>query len=147
MDAKRMALTIRRIQVWCGEIPDRPGAAAGKLAHLAHAGADLEFVFTRPHPHRPGVSILFLAPIAGNEQMAAARRAELGPALDVFMLCVEGRNRPGISYDVMTNLAIAGLNLKGISISAVQDRFVAYLAFENLDVVTQAIQVLSTIDE
>src|SRR5262249_47406049 len=55
-----MALEIQRVQVWSGEIPDRPGAAAGKLEHLAHAGADLEFVFTRSHPSKEGHGILFL---------------------------------------------------------------------------------------
>src|SRR5262249_53198401 len=44
-----MDFQVRRIQVWSGEVPDRPGAAAAKLEVLAHAGIDLEFVFTRPH--------------------------------------------------------------------------------------------------
>src|SRR5437016_6261654 len=74
-----MPLQIRRIQAWCGEIPDRPGAAAGKLAYLNEAGADLEFIFTRPNPNKPDTSVLFLAPITGPQQMQAARNAGLGP--------------------------------------------------------------------
>src|SRR4051812_39791203 len=96
MRGRTMPLQIRRVQVWSGEIPDRPGAAAAKLAYLNRAGADLEFIFTRPNPNKPGTSILFLAPITGPEQMQAARAGELGPALDVAMLCVEGDNRPGL---------------------------------------------------
>src|SRR4051794_8258747 len=67
--ANAMSLAIRRIQVWSGEIPDRPGAAAAKLEQLARAGADLEFVFTRPHRTQPETSVLFIAPINGAEQM------------------------------------------------------------------------------
>src|SRR5437762_140347 len=90
-----MPLQIRRIQAWCGEIPDRPGAAAGKLAYLNDAGAELEFLFTRPNPIKLDTSVLFVAPITGPEQMDAARKAGLGPALDVAMLVVEGETRPG----------------------------------------------------
>jgi hypothetical protein len=140
-----MTLDIRRVQVWSGEITDRPGAAAGKLARLNAAGADLEFIFTRPNPNRPDTSVIFVAPISGPEQMQAARDSGLGPAVDVAMLCVEGDVRPGVSYDVMAQLAIAGLNLRGIAISCVGRRFAAYLAFDNIDIATQAVQVLATL--
>ena len=99
-----MPLAIRRIQAWCGEIPDRPGAAAGKLAYLNDAGADLEFIFTRPNANKLDTSVLFVAPITGEEQMAAARKAGLGPALDIAMLSVEGDTRPGVSYDIMSTI-------------------------------------------
>src|SRR5207248_8730678 len=66
-----MAFRMHRVQVWSCEIPDRPGAAAAKLELLARAGANLEFVFTRPHPKKPETSIIFLAPISGAEQVQA----------------------------------------------------------------------------
>jgi hypothetical protein len=140
-----MALAIRRIQVWSGEIPDRPGAAAAKLEHLARAGVDLEFVFTRPHRSQADCTVLFLAPITGAEQIKAARAAGLGPALDEAMLCVEGDNRAGIGYEIMSRLAVAGINLRGSSISALGGRFSAYLAFESADVATMALQILVTL--
>jgi hypothetical protein len=142
-----MTLAMRRIQMWSGEIPDRPGAAAAKLEELAHAGADLEFVFTRPHRTNADTSVLFIAPINSPEQIKAARAAGLGPAVDVAMLCVEGDNRPGIGYDIMSRLAVAGINLRGISIAALGGRFSAYLAFDNADVATMALQILATLPE
>jgi hypothetical protein len=145
-EGRAMTLEIHRVQVWSGEISDRPGAAAAKLELLARAGADLEFVFTRPHPSKPDSGILFLAPITGPEQTAAARAAGLGPASDTAMLCVEGANRPGIGCELMSRLAVAGTNLRGLSISAVSGRFAAYLAFDNPDVATQALQVLATLE-
>ena len=141
-----MPLQIRRIQAWCCEIPDRPGAAAAKLAYLNDAGAELEFLFTRPNPIKHDTSVLFLAPITGPEQMEAARKGGLGPALDVTMLCIEGETRPGISYDIMSKLAIAGINLRGLSVSCIGKRFAAYLAFDDLDTMTMAVQILATID-
>ena len=141
-----MALQIRKIQVWSGEIPDRPGAAAASLERLARAGADLEFVFTRPNPKKPDTMVIFLAPITSPEQIQAARESALGPALDVAMLCVEGDNRAGVGYDIMSRLAVAGINLRGLSISSLGRRFAAYLAFDNPDVATMALQILATMD-
>jgi hypothetical protein len=141
-----MPVQIRRVQVWSAEISDRPGAAAAKLAYLNQAGADLEFLFTRPNPVKPGTSILFLAPITGPEQMQAARAAELGPAVDVAMLCVEGENQPGIGYQIMSSLAVAGINLRGIAISSVAQRFAAYLAFDDADTATLALQVIAALE-
>ena len=140
-----MGLTIRKMQAWSGELPDRPGAAAAKLELLARAGADLSFVFTRPHPSRPATSVIFLAPVVGGEQTKAACAAGLAPATDVALLSVEGANRPGISYEIMSRLAVAGFDLRGLSVSAVGDRFAAYLAFDNPDVAALALQVLATL--
>jgi hypothetical protein len=141
-----MALEIRRVQVWSAEIPDRPGAAAAELERLAQAGANLDYVATRPHPTKPGYGVLFLAPITGPAQTQAARDAGLGPALDLAMLCVRGDNRAGIGYQLMSRLAVAGINLRGLSISAVDNRFAAYLALDNADVATLAVQVLATLE-
>jgi hypothetical protein len=138
-----MGFQIHKVQVWSGELPDRPGAAAAKLELLARAGADLEFVFSRPHTSKPETDILFVAPIIGPEQMQAARAAGLGPALDVAMLGIEGENRPGLGYEIMSRLAIAGINLRGVSLSTVGHQFAAHLAFDNADTATAAIQILA----
>ncbi len=140
-----MALRIHRVQVWSGQIPDKPGAAAAMLERLTRAGADLEFLMTRPHPSDPDASVLFLAPIKGPRPLAVAQTAGLAPARDFPMLCVESDNRPGIGAHMMGLLAVAGINLRGISISSVGDRMAAYLGFENEDSVALAVQVLATL--
>lgn len=140
-----MTLCTHNIQVWSAEIPDKPGAAAAMLACLTRAGADLEFLMTRPQRGKPDVSVLFLAPVRGGEQREAALAAGLTPARDVAMLCVESENRAGIGAQVMTSLAVAGINLRGISISTVGDHMVAYLAFDSEDKARLAVQVLATL--
>jgi hypothetical protein len=139
-----MSFHIHRLQVWSAEIPDQPGAAAAKLELLSRAGANLEFIITRPHPSEPDAGVIFLAPIEGPEQTEAAQEAGLAPARDIAMLCAEGENRAGIGYEMMSRLAVAGINLRGISISSLGTRFVAYLAFDNADTATLALQVLAT---
>ncbi len=138
-----MALRIHRVQVWSGEIPNKPGAAAAMLERLTRAGADLEYLMTRPHPSKSEVSVLFLAPVQGARQTEAAQGAGLAPARDVAMMCVESDNRPGIGAQVMSSLAVAGINLRGICISTVGDRMAAYLAFDDEDNARLAVQVLA----
>ncbi|MBL8795555.1 MAG: hypothetical protein JNM56_16740 [Planctomycetia bacterium] len=142
-----MAFRMHRVQVWSGDIPDRPGAAAGILECLAHAGVDLEFVITRPRRGEPTQSTIFLAPIDETEHGAAARAAGLTPARDTAMLCVEGDNRPGLGYEIMSRLAVAGINLRGLSVSTFEKRFACYLAFDNADDLALAIQLLAGVHE
>jgi prephenate dehydratase len=140
-----MAFGMHKVQVWSGDLPDRPGAAAAKLELLARSGADLEFVFTRPKPGEPGTTVMFLAPIDGPEQTQAARAAGLAPARDIAMLCVEGDNRAGIGYELMSRLAVAGINLRGLSVSTLHRQFAAYLAFDNADDASLAVQLLASL--
>lgn len=139
-----MSFRISRVEVWSAEVPDRPGAGAAILDALSRAGADLKYLFTRPHPTRPDCTVIYLAPVAGPEQEQAARSVGLLPAPDTPMLCVEGDNRPGMASQVMSWLAVAGINLRGLSISALGDRFAAYLAFDSPASATSAQQVLAS---
>ncbi len=141
-----MPLEIRKVQVWSGEILDLLGAAAAKLENLTQAGVDLQFVFTRPHPTKPDAGVIFLAPISGPTQIQAARKVGLAPALDVAMLYLKGPNRTGMGYKLMSHLAVAGIPLQGLSISAAGDSFGAYMAFNNPDDATKAVQVLALLD-
>ena len=138
-----MPLRMHKIQVWTGEIPDRAGAAAAQLELLARAGADLEFVFTRPIANQPDKVAIFLAPIQGNEQLEAARLAGLAPARDIAMVCVEGENRSGIGYEIMSRLAIAGINLRGLVMSVIHGKFVGYVTFDSVADANRAATILA----
>jgi hypothetical protein len=142
-----MAFRMHKVQVWTGDIPDRPGAAAAILERLAHAGVDLEVVFTRPRRDNPHLSQIFLAPIVDPKHIEAAKEAGLTQARDISMLCVEGDNRTGIGYEIMSRIAVAGINLRGLSVSTLEHRYASYLAFDNADDLTHAIQLLATLPD
>jgi hypothetical protein len=142
-----MSLHMQRVQIWCGEMSDRLGAAAGKLEHLTRAGAQPGLVFSRAHPTDPDKGILYVAAITGPEQMQAAREVGLGPALDAAMLQVHGPVRPGIAVEVMSRLAVAGLCLRAMTLCIDGKAFDAYLAFDDADTATLAIQVLATLEQ
>ena len=141
-----MAIRITRVEVWTGEIPDRPGAAAATLEAMNRAGADLKYVFSRPDPTKPDTGVIFLAPVSGPRQEEAARAAGLAPTRDSAMLCIEGDDRPGLGSQIMSWLAVAGINLRGLSMSALDNRFAAYLAFDSPESASLALRVLAGLD-
>ena len=128
-----MSFKVTKMEVWSGEIQDRPGGLAGVLRQLANANADLEMVVARRQPDRPGAGIVFLAPVKGRKATAAAAVAGLGPAPGVGALRVEGTNRPGLGAKMTDAIADSGVNLRGLSAAVLGSRFVAYMAFDGVE--------------
>jgi len=60
-----MGFKLERVHIWTGEIADKVGGMATKLAPLAQAGANLQYISTRRQPDRPGTGILYVAPVTG----------------------------------------------------------------------------------
>jgi predicted amino acid-binding ACT domain protein len=125
-----MSLKVTKLEVWSGEIRDRPGGLAGVLRELAGAGASLEMLVARRQPDRPGSGIVFLAPVKGRKAVSAAAVAGLAPTAGVSALRIEGTDRPGLGAQLTGAIADAGINVRGLSAAVVGGRFAAYLAFD-----------------
>jgi hypothetical protein len=137
-----MAVDVGRIDVWCGEIEDRSGGLAEKIEAVAAAGANLEFVIARRAPDRPGMGIVFMAPFRGAAQTRAARQAGLDKAPNVYAVRLEGPNQPGFGAAITRSVADAGINLRGLSGTALGRRCAIYLAFDSSEDANQASRVL-----
>ena len=121
-----MDLDIREVEVWSGSINDDPGALAEKVAILAKAGEDLDFVVAR----RLGSdrAVMFVAPI---RDVAAAAGAGLTRATDLHALRVEARNRSGLGAEMMRLIGEDGISVRGLSVAVIGELSVTYLAFDN----------------
>ena len=95
-----MSFKLDRVHVWAGEVADQAGGVAAKLSLLAQAGANLEFIYTRRLPEKPGAGVLYVAPITGPLQVRAARSAGLNEADTPVVLRVEGDNQAGLAHRV-----------------------------------------------
>ena len=140
-----MSFNMHKVQVWVGEVPDRPAPLPRSWSCSLRPGPTWRSYSRDRSLTIRRSSLIFLAPITGPEQIEAAQSVGLTPARDITMLCVEGDNRRGIGFQLMSHLAVAGINLRGISISAVGQRFAAYLAFDNPHSATLATQTLATL--
>jgi len=137
-----MALEVSRIDIWVAGIEDRPGGLAEKLAALAAAGAQLQFVLARRAPDKPGSAVVFLTPVKGSRQIKAAKEAGFHKSQSLRALRVEGRDKPGLGAAITQALADAGINLRGLSAAVVGRRFVLHLALDSSADATKAARIL-----
>src|SRR5262249_6044518 len=108
-----MGFKLDRVHVWSGEIEDQAGGMVGKLAPLAQAGANLQYISTRRQPNKPGTGILYVAPVTGPAQVRAARAAGLRETHETVVLRVEGDNQAGLAFRLTQQWSLAGISLQG----------------------------------
>jgi hypothetical protein len=137
-----MAYSVKKVDVWAGEIADRPGGLASTLAAMNKAGANIEFVVARRAPDKPGTGVVFLTPIKGAKQKGAAQQAGLATSDSLHSVRIEGPDRAGLGAKMMDALAAAGINVRGISAAALGRRAVSYLAFDSAADSETAVRIL-----
>ncbi|HJX10485.1 MAG TPA: ACT domain-containing protein, partial [Candidatus Binatia bacterium] len=110
---------------------DRPGGLAATIAALSNAGANLEFLIARRAPDKPGTGMVFVTPVRGAKQKAAAQGAGLSMSDSLHSVRVEGPDRAGLGAKMTGALADAGINLRGVSGAALGRRTVTYFGFDS----------------
>ena len=141
-----MALQVSRAQVWAATIEDRPGGTAEKLQALSEAGANLEFAVARRTPEKEGGGVLFVAPIATDAAAGAAQAVGFTAADGLHGLRVDGPDEPGLGARLTGTLADAGINLRGLSAAAIDQKMVCYLAFDSEADAADAEAVLANLE-
>ena len=137
-----MNLNVTRVDVWIAKLKDTPGNLAQKMASLSAAGANLDFVFARRSPEKPGTGVVFLSPIKGAKQAAAAKKAGLKKTKRLFALCVTGPNRAGMGTIITGAIAEAGISLQGFLAHVIGRKFVLHIAFDTSDDATKAGRII-----
>ena len=122
-----MAYNVKKVDVWAGEIADRPGGLASTLAAVNKSGANIEFVVARRAPDKPGTGVVFLAPVKGAKQKAAAQQAGLATSESLHSVRVEGPDRAGLGAKMTDALArtlsfIPGLNPGSVTTSTARPK-------------------------
>ncbi len=136
-----MAIEAKRVDIWVGSMEDRPGGLAEKLDPLAAAGAKLEYVMAR-RTEKKGEGVVFLAPLKGAKQAAAARKAGLHKAKSLAAVKAEGSDKAGLGAAMTTALSDAGINIRGLAASTIGRKFVLWLALDSAKDATKAVRVL-----
>ena len=137
-----MGFKLDRVHVWSGVVADQAGGVASKLAVLAQAGANLEFIYTQRQPDQPGTGVLFVAPISGPAAVRAARSAGLTETHNPVVLRVEGDNEAGLGHRVTQQWALAGISLQGMTMAVLGGKFVGYVAFDTVADANRAAAIL-----
>ncbi len=137
-----MSFKLDRVHIWAGEVADQAGGVATKLAEMAQADANLEYIYTRRIPDRQGVGILYVAPITGPSVVKAARHAGLHEVDHPIVLRVEGDNAAGLAHRLTHQWAVEGLSLHGLMMSVLGDKFVGYVQFDSVADANRAAAIL-----
>jgi hypothetical protein len=140
-----MSFRYDRVHVWSCEVPDEPGGVAGKLAALAQAGENLEYVGTRRLAEKPGWGVLYIAPVTGPDQVRAARQVGMHEVTYPVVIRVEGDNKAGLAHRLTHEWALAGISFQGLTMAVVNERFVGYAAFDNSADANKAATILANI--
>jgi hypothetical protein len=137
-----MDLIVERVDVWAASIKDKPGALAVLLTGLAEAGADLNFILARRAPEAPGTGVVFVTPLRGDREIAAAANLGFNVTNSVHSVSVEGPNEPGIASKVASIVAQKGINLRGMSTGIIGTRFIMYLGLDSAEDADKVVKVL-----
>jgi hypothetical protein len=137
-----MELLAEHVDVWAATIPDRPGALSGALAALRDVGAELQSIIARRAPDAPGQAVVFVTPLQGDREIAAAAQVGFNVTHTLHSVRVIGRDQPGVAAELTQRLAEGGINLRGFSASVIGTQFIAYVAVDSLDDANKAIEIL-----
>jgi len=137
-----MEFLVEREDVWITSLEDKPGALAAKLAALADAGANLDFVIARRSPDRPGMGVMFVTPLRGDAELKAASATGFSAANRLHSIRVEGENVKGLAGKVSEKLGAAEINMRGFSGAVIGKRFVLHIAFDSADAQEKATRII-----
>jgi hypothetical protein len=138
-----MSFKMDRVHVWSVLVDDKPGGVSGKLAALADAGTNLEYVYTQRLPDQQGMGVLYVASIVGHEQVKAAKAAGFKEVFDPIVMRLEGDNKAGLAHRLKQEWAKAGLNLHGSILAVLGERFIGYITFDTVEDANKAATILA----
>lgn len=138
-----MSFKMDRVHVWSCEAPDEPGGIASKLKALAEAGVNLEYVYTTRLLNKPGMGMLFVAPIVGAEQLRTARAIGMKETSEPIVMHLTGDNGAGLAHRLTQEWAKAGINLHGTVLTVVGSKFVGYVTFDSVEDANRAATILA----
>ena len=128
--------------MWAAAIKDAPGGLAKILTGLREAGADLDFIIARRAPDKPGTGVVFVTPLRGDREVAAAATLGFNVTSSLQSLRIEGDNKPGAAAKVTERLAAAGINLRGLSAAVIGPRFIMYISLDTAKDAAKAADLL-----
>ncbi len=138
-----MSFKMQRVHIFHAEVEDKPGGISGKLKVLAEAGAHLEYVYSQRSMTKSGFGDLYVAPLHGVNELAAAKSAGMHEVSEPIVMRVEGDDKAGLSGRLTLAWEMAGINLHGLVMSVVQNRFVGYATFDTVADANKAATLLA----
>jgi hypothetical protein len=133
-----MAISVKKINLWRREVPNRPGMLAHTLEPLSRSGANLQVVMGY---HMGEKAIIEVFPVAGKKGEAAGYQAGLAASGPPALL-VQGDNRAGLGHTLARAIADAGINIHFLVAQVIGTRYSAVVGFGSEDEATRAAGII-----
>ena len=138
-----MSFKMQRVHVYHAEVEDKPGGISARLKKLAEAGAHLEYVYSQRSAEKAGVGDLYVAPLHGTNELAAAREAGMHMVAEPIVMRVEGDDKAGLGGRLTQAWEMAGINLHGLVMSVIGHKFIGYATFDSVADANRAATILA----
>ena len=138
-----MDMIVERVNVWAASIRDKVGGLSHLLTGLREAGANLDFIIARRSPERPGSGVVFVTPLRGDREVAVAANLGFNVTSSIQSVRIEGDNRPGVAAELTKKLAVANINLRGLSVAVIGSRFILYIGLDSTEDVAKAVGAIA----
>lgn len=136
--------TVKRVQYFYTEVPDKPGEGARILSMLKDAGVNLLAYSGFPKGRRAQLDFIPADVAAFRTAARKAKFTVVGPKTGFL---IQGEDRPGVLADIITKLAAAQINVTACdAVAAGEGRYGAILWVRPQDV-QKAARVLGAVKE
>jgi hypothetical protein len=136
--------TVKRVQYFYTEVPDKPGEGARILSMLKEAGVNLLAYSGFPKGRRTQIDFI---PADVAAFRVAARKAKLTLVGPKTGFLIQGEDRPGVLAEIIAKLAAAKINVTACdAVAAGEGRYGAILWVKPQDV-QKAAKVLGAVKE
>jgi len=136
-----MAITVKKITLWRGEVANQPGELGKVLSPLATAGADLQIVMGYHYQGGGEKAAIEVYPVTGKKTKTAAEKAGLKDS-SIPTLLVQGDNRAGLGSAIAKALADAGINIAFLVAQVIGEQFSAVIGFADNEAATSATRLI-----
>ena len=138
-----MSFKMQRVHVFHAEVEDKPGGISGE-AEEAGRGRGAPGVRVQPAVRdQARMGDLYVAPLHGNGEMAAARAAGMHEVREPIVMRVEGDDKAGLGGRLTQAWEMAGINLHGLVMSVIGGKFVGYATFDSVADANRAATILA----
>ncbi len=142
-----MAITVKRATIWRRELENHPGTLAEALKPFAEAQVNLKVVMGYGFPNSNSEAAVEIYPITDAKAEKAAEAAGFKASKEVHALVIEGDDRPGLAYEIATELGHAKLNINFSIFQVIDKKFSGVFGFRSDDEAVKADELIKQVAE
>lgn len=142
-----MAITVKKATIWRRELENHPGTLAEALKPFAENDVNLKVVMGYGFPNSNSEAAVEIYPITDAKAEKAAEAAGFKASKEVHALVIEGDDRPGLAYDIASEMGHAKLNINFSIFQVIDKKFSGVFGFPSEDAAVKAEELIKQVAE